>query len=113
MEHSLSSWQRQGSKGIKTFLLELRRCLERNKRTQDFVNKNDFSFSELLISCKCNLCFRLVNTSRSGELPEEDACLDWKILVSKFAPTTKFNLVKTKKEFVESKFEEISRDPDQ
>ena len=32
--------------------------------------------------------------------------------MQKFAPTTKSNLIKTKKEFVESKLEDISMDPD-
>ena len=45
-------------------------------------------------------------------MPEEDVRLAWTNLVQKFALTTKSNLIKTKKEFVESKLEDISMDPD-
>jgi hypothetical protein len=101
-------------KGYRNLLVGIEKMpLKGTKGHEDLVTKNDFAFAELLISCKCDVCLGLVNTSRSEELPEGDACIAWTILVNKFAPTTKFNLIKTKKEFVESKLEDISRDPDE
>jgi gag-polypeptide of LTR copia-type len=81
------------------------------KGYDDFIIKNDFAFAELLISCECDVCLGLVNTSRSEELPEGDAHLAWTNSESKFFPVTKFSLIKTKKELVDSKLENISQDP--
>jgi hypothetical protein len=53
-----------------------------------------------------------VQTSRSKEMPEGDARLAWTNLVSKFTPVTKSNLIKTKREFIDSKLEDISINPD-
>jgi hypothetical protein len=82
------------------------------KQHNDFVVKNDFACAELCISCECNVCLSLVNTSRSEELPEGNAYLAWTNLVTKFAPVTKFNLVKTKKELIDSRLADASQDPD-
>jgi gag-polypeptide of LTR copia-type len=77
-----------------------------------FMQKNDFAFAELLISNKNDVCLGLVDSSRSELMPEGDARLAWTNLVQKFAPTTKSNLIKTKREFVESRLEDILIDPD-
>jgi gag-polypeptide of LTR copia-type len=77
-----------------------------------FMQKNDFAFAELLISNENDVCLGLVDSSRSELMPEGDARLAWTNLVQKFAPTTKSNLIKTKREFVESRLEEISINPD-
>jgi gag-polypeptide of LTR copia-type len=77
-----------------------------------FMQKNDFAFAELLISNKNDVCLGLVDSSRSELMPEGDARLAWTNLVQKFAPTTKSNLIKTKREFVESRLEDISIDTD-
>jgi hypothetical protein len=39
-----------------------------SKGFEDFVNKNNFEFSELLISCETSVCLGLVNTSRLEEM---------------------------------------------
>jgi gag-polypeptide of LTR copia-type/Zinc knuckle len=83
------------------------------KGYNDFVAKDDFAFAKLLISSECDICLGLVNTSISEELPEGDAHLAWKNLISKYAPVTKFSLIKTKKEFTDSKLEDITQDPDE
>jgi gag-polypeptide of LTR copia-type len=46
-------------------------------------------------------------------MSEGDAGLAWKNMVARFAPTTKANLIKTKKQFVESKLDNITMDPDE
>ncbi len=73
------------------------------KGHDEFMQRNDFAYAELLISCECDVCLGLVHTSRSEDMPEGDARLAWSNLVSKFAPVTKSNLIKTKKEFVDFK----------
>jgi gag-polypeptide of LTR copia-type len=78
----------------------------------EYMQRNDFAYAELLISCECHVCLGLVQTSRSEEMPEGDARLAWMNLVSKLAPVTKSNLIKTKKEFVDSKLEDVSVNPD-
>ena len=64
---------------------------------EEFMEKNDFAFADLLISSECNVCMGLINTSRSDLMPEGGARLAWSNLVAKFAPVTKYNLIKTKK----------------
>jgi hypothetical protein len=59
------------------------------KGHKEFMMRNDFAFAELLISCECNICLGLVNTSRLDEMPERDAHLAWSKLVDKYTPTTK------------------------
>jgi hypothetical protein len=59
------------------------------------------------------VCLGLVITSKSEELPEGDANLAWTNLVSKFAPLTKYNLIKTKKEFIDFKLDDVSQDSDE
>jgi len=46
-------------------------------------------------------------------MPEGDAGLAWKNLVSKFEPTTKASLIKLKKQFNNCRLENASKDPDQ
>jgi gag-polypeptide of LTR copia-type len=82
------------------------------KGFDEFMQKNDFAFAELLISKENDVCLGLVDSSRSELMPEGDARLAWTNLVQKFAPTTKSNLIKTKREFVESRLEDISINPD-
>ena len=77
-----------------------------------FLLKNDVAYAELLISCEDNLCFELVNSSRSEQLPEGDAHLAWSNLMSKFEPKTKANLIQMKKEFVQNVLPSVSHDPD-
>ena len=75
------------------------------KGFEEFMEKNDFTFAELLISSECDPCLVLVNTSRSDLMPEGDARFE-------FASEMKYNLSKTKKEFIESRLEDASIDPD-
>jgi hypothetical protein len=101
-------------KGYRNLLVGIDRMPSKGtKGHEDFMTKNDFAFAELLISCECDVCLGLVNISRSEEMPEGDAHIAWTKLVEKFAPTTKYNLIKTKKEFVDSKLEDVTMDPDE
>jgi hypothetical protein len=58
-----------------------------------FLIKNDVAYAKLLISCEDNLCFELVHSSRSEQLPEGDAHVAWSNLMSNFEPKTKANLI--------------------
>jgi gag-polypeptide of LTR copia-type len=84
-----------------------------SKDYDEFVMRNDIAYAELLIACDNDICLGIVNTSRTSTLPEGDAKLAWKNLVSKFEPVTKSNLIRVKKEFVECKLEGTHQDPDQ
>jgi hypothetical protein len=77
-----------------------------------FLIKNDVAYAEVLIAFEDNLCFELVHSSRSEQLPEEDASLAWSNLMSKFEPKTKANLIQMKKEFVQNVLPSASHDPD-
>jgi gag-polypeptide of LTR copia-type len=77
-----------------------------------FMQRNNFAYAELLISCECDVFLGLVHTSRSEDMPEGDARLAWLNLVLKFALVTKSNLIKTKKEFVDSRLEDALVNPD-
>jgi len=83
------------------------------KDFEAFLIKNDVAYAELLIACECNVCFGIVNSSRSKQLPEGDARLAWMNLTAKFEPTTKGNLIQMKRDFIENKLSSISQDPDQ
>jgi gag-polypeptide of LTR copia-type len=83
------------------------------KGHEEFMVKNDITYAELLISSEWDICLGLVNSSRSEDMPEGDARLAWKNMVARFAPTTKANLIKTRKQFVESKLDDIRMDPDE
>ena len=83
------------------------------KNYEIFKDKNDIAFAELLICCENDLCFQIVENSRSDVFPEGDACLAWSSLVSRFEPKTKFNLIKLKKELMESKLEDLNKDPEE
>jgi hypothetical protein len=37
-----------------------------------FLIKNDIAYAKLLIACEDNLCFEIVHSSRSEQLPERD-----------------------------------------
>jgi hypothetical protein len=54
------------------------------KNFDAFLIKNDVAYAELLIACEDNLCFEMVHSSRSEQLPEGDANLGWWNLMSKF-----------------------------
>jgi gag-polypeptide of LTR copia-type len=71
-----------------------------------------FAFAELLISSKNDVFLGLVDSSRSELMSDGDARLAWTNLVQKFTPTTKSNLIETKREFVESRLEDIWIKPD-
>jgi hypothetical protein len=71
------------------------------------------AYADLLISCESDICLRIVHVSRTEMMPEGDAGLAWKNLVSKFESTTKASLIKLKKQFNNCRLENASKDPDQ
>jgi hypothetical protein len=71
-----------------------------------------FAYAKLLIACEDNLCFEMVYSSRSEQLPEGDAHMAWSNLMSKFEPKTKANLIQMKREFVQNVLPSATHDPD-
>jgi hypothetical protein len=87
-----------------------------NKGSKDFesyVLRNDIAYAEILIACKCDICFGVINSSRSEILLDGDAKLAWDNLITKFEPRTKSSLIQLKKQFLENKLKDSTQDPDQ
>ena len=64
-----------------------------NKGSKDFdafVLKNDIAYAELLIACENDeVCFSIINSSRSDILPDGDAKVAWDNMSAKIEPKTK------------------------
>ena len=84
-----------------------------SKENEVFIQKNDVPYAEILIACECAICFGIINSSRSEQLPDGDAKLAWDNLVSKFEPRTKASLIQLKRKFVDKKMVSSTQDPDQ
>jgi hypothetical protein len=87
-----------------------------NKGSKDYENyvlKNDVAYAEILIACECEICFGIINSSRSETLPDGDAKLAWDNLIAKFEPRTKSSLIQLKKQFLDNKLRDLNQDPDQ
>ena len=61
----------------------------------------DLAYAELMICCKNDLCFSIVDNSITEFFPEDDSLLAWKNLVSRYEPRTKSNLIQLKGELME------------
>ena len=60
---------------------------------------NDDAYADLVLSMEDETAFNIVNEARTTELPDGSAKKAWDDLFSKYAPSTKDELVATKKEF--------------
>jgi gag-polypeptide of LTR copia-type len=60
---------------------------------------NELAYAELMIGCQDDMCFNIIDGSRSNLFPEGDAGLAWKRLNEKFEPKSSSNLVTIKREF--------------
>jgi hypothetical protein len=60
---------------------------------------NDLPNAELMIACQDDMCFGIVDGSRSAMFPDGDAALAWKRLNGKFEPRNSSNLMTIKREF--------------
>ena len=74
---------------------------------------NDLAHAEMLICCVTDLCFAIVENSKSEMFADGDARLGWLNLVEKFEPKTKMNMIKLKKEFMECGLDDPNKDPDE
>jgi hypothetical protein len=91
-------------RGYRNILVGIRFFPEKgSKGYDDYIFKNDIAYAELLISCDCDICLGIGNTSSSEQIPEGDTRLVWRNLLVKYEPNTKANSIKLKKEFTESK----------
>jgi len=83
------------------------------KNYEAVKTKNDLAYAELLICCENDICFSIVENCITDEHPEGDCALAWRSLVGRFEPKTKFNLIQLKKELMESKLEDMEKDPEE
>jgi hypothetical protein len=60
---------------------------------------NDLAYAELMIACQDDMCFGIIDGSRSGMFPDGDAALAWRKLNEKFEPRNSSNLMTIKREF--------------
>jgi hypothetical protein len=60
---------------------------------------NDLAYAEIMIACQDDMCFGIIDGSRSGVFPDGDAALAWKRLNEKFEPRNSSNLINIKREF--------------
>ena len=65
------------------------------------ANKN--AYANLLIACEDDVCFNLISTAVSQELPNGDAEMAFTKLKHTFAPTTKVEKMTLKKQFYNCK----------
>jgi hypothetical protein len=90
--------------------------IQPNKGSKDFeafMLRNDVAYAEILTACECDVCFGIVNSSRSDILPDGDAKLAWENLDAKFEPKTKASLIQLKKQFLDCKLTSLNQDPDE
>jgi hypothetical protein len=71
------------------------------------------AYAEVLIACKFDTCFGIINSSRNELMPDEDARLAWMNLTSIFDPKTKAILIQLKRQFLDIRLNDIGLDPDQ
>jgi hypothetical protein len=57
-----------------------------SKDFDSFCLMNDVAYAEILIACECDICFSIINSSRTEVFPGGDARMAWQNLISKFEP---------------------------
>jgi hypothetical protein len=72
---------------------------------------NDLAYAELMIACQYDMCFRIIDGSRSAMFPDGDAALVWKRLNEKSEPRNSSNLMNIKREFSQCTLKR-ERDPE-
>jgi gag-polypeptide of LTR copia-type len=87
--------------GYKSVLLgiEERPKDDKSKDFEEYIKNNNMAFADLMMACEDDVCFDLINNSRTQELPDGDSRLAWAELRSKFEPTTAMSLIALKREF--------------
>lgn len=68
-------------------------------------------YSELLISCECEVCFNLVDTSKTIEFPSGSENLAWDRLSEKFESTSQASKCQIKSEY-EGLVMMVNQDPE-
>ena len=105
---------RAGLMGYKSVLLGIEEMPEdkNSKDFDDFSKNNDMAFADLLMACDEDVCFDLVDNSRTEDLPDGDARLAWEELNAKFEPSTTMSLVALKREFTLCCLTDTNLNPD-
>jgi hypothetical protein len=73
---------------------------DKSKDFEDYIKNNNMAFADLMMACEDDVCFDLIDNSRTQELPDGDSRLAWAELKSKFEPTTTMSLIALKREFI-------------
>ena len=74
---------------------------------------NEKAYNDLLLSCEDEVCFGAVDEAITTALPDGDANLAWKNLMARYESSTPATKIQLKKEFHESKLEDVTTDPDE
>ena len=75
-------------------------------------DQNDRVYSELMLACRDDVTFGIIEESISENFPEGDARIAWKKLCDKFEPKSGMMKVQLKSEFQQSKLVNMEDDPD-
>jgi hypothetical protein len=77
---------------------------------EDFTIRNNMAFADLMMICKEDVYFNLVETSRTEELPDGDARLAWEELKTIYKSFNTMPLIEVNKEFVLCELTDSSQD---
>jgi gag-polypeptide of LTR copia-type len=97
-------------RGYKDVILGTKETKKDKPSYQELKTLNDLAHAKLLVSCESDLCFGIIENSKSEKFPDGDAALAWLNLSEKFEPKTKMNIIKLKKEFIECKLNSFNKD---
>ena len=100
-------------RGYKDMILGTEETKKDKPSYQELKTLNNLAHAKLLVSCESDLCFGIIENSKSEKFPDGDAALAWLNLTEKLEPKTKMNIIKLKKEFMEYKLNSFSKDPNE
>ena len=83
------------------------------KGKSDLKLKNELAYAKLMVACQEDMCFNIVDGSKTERWPEGDASVAWEGLQQKFERKTTSNLVALKKEFNLCTLRRTDKDPDE
>ena len=75
-------------------------------------NQNQAAYCCLLYCMNDDICFTLVETAKTDELPDGDAALGWKNLLTRYEPKQYGTLLDLKKEFMNKTLQDCDNNPD-
>ena len=83
------------------------------KKDKQAREANEKAYNDLLLSCEEEVCFGAVDEAITEDLPDGDAKLAWDNLKARYESTTGASKIQLKKEFSDSRLEDVETDPDE